>query len=567
MSRVDEIRERTKEDLIFKTEKFGHCVLVRNTGFGKTWILSELIARYRKVLYLYPTEVIKSTALHRYSHLEEDYFNGQFRETFKAVALSETGKPVGIDNVTFMTYNKLARLTDKELKECEGYDLIISDECHRLGAKNTRVAYEKLMNYCKDSYFIGATATPDRSDTFDVVEEFFDDIVVFEYTLHDAFKDGMLKKPYYCYCTYDILGTLRKDLKKQAIDMKDSAIDEIISGHLIEIANIFNMDNIIRDVCTNYARTTNYMKFIIFFSNFKHIADKGTDVMNWFQKAFPNHTVNQLIITSEKKKYAENVNKLDDLVETDKTIDLIFCVDMLNMGYHVSDLTGILMYRGTESNIIYTQQLGRALNSGSEDACIVFDVVDNLHRKAVYDLYDKKVDVRRVRKSPMKDADKDKIDVEGLTDTEFESLDSSLKGTLDIGDVKWWKYCNRIRKEDLVAIGNEATYKELIAKLVAEPKVQRCRVAFERFFKRWCKEHGIPYPISKSELEEILKADKEMFIDYITSVRDKYKMDFKLERQWLLDERVASLSLEDYAKAFDVSIDGILNELGLGKVA
>lgn len=563
MDKKSVVRRDTLVDLEKKLKEFGRCALVRNTGFGKTWLLSELISKYSKVLFLYPSDVIKDTVIERCSELSEDYLNNEYKEEFKAEVLSESGKYAEIDNVTFMSYNKVARLNKSDTKSIMGYDLIIADECHRIGAKGTKVGLDLILESNTNVHFVGATATPDRSDAFDVIEYFFNDVVVFEYTLHNSFEDGILKKPYYCYCTYDIEGTVRKDLKKASLDLSDANVKEVINSKLIEISNIYNMENIIRDVCSRFARSTSYMKFIVFFSNFKHIDDKGSSVIEWFSKAFPNHSIETLTVTSKTKEFLDNVHKLGSLKKRDNTIDLIFCVDMLNMGYHVSDLTGILMYRGTESGIIYTQQLGRALNSGSEDACIVFDVVDNLHRKAVYELYEKDESTRRIKASPILKSQKDILDVEGLSNEEIFELSSTLQSSLEPTDRKWWKFCNHIRQEDLIATGHDATYRELLAKLIAEPKVQRCRVAFERFFKRWCMENGIPYPIGKSELEELLKVDKELFIDYILSVRDKYKMNFKLDKEWLLDERVSSLSLSDYAKAFDVTLNGVLEQLGV----
>jgi len=61
--------------------------------------------------------------------------------------------------------------------------------------------------------------------------------------------------------------------------------------------------------------------------------------------------------------------------KTEKSIDLIYCCQMLTMGYHVPGLTGIVMARGTESNICYVQMLGRALSSGAEETGIVFDML------------------------------------------------------------------------------------------------------------------------------------------------------------------------------------------------
>ena len=55
---------------------------------------------------------------------------------------------------------------------------------------------------------------------------------------------------------------------------------------------------------------------------------------------------------------------------------------MLTFGYHVADLTGILMFRSTISNIIYTQQVGRCLSVVQDNTTIIFDFVENLHKSS-----------------------------------------------------------------------------------------------------------------------------------------------------------------------------------------
>lgn len=73
-----------------------------------------------------------------------------------------------------------------------------------------------------------------------------------------------------------------------------------------------------------------------------------------------------------------------------KCIDIICAVNILNMGYHTGELTFIGMYRGTKSATLFSQQLGRALSSGALNSCIVFDLVDNLHSKALTQALDRK---------------------------------------------------------------------------------------------------------------------------------------------------------------------------------
>lgn len=378
MNIVDTIRDLTKQDLQSKLNRYGKCALIRCTGFGKTWLLADIIHEYEKVLYLYPAEIVKSTVKGRMTCDATEI------ETTSVVEI----KQVGLTNVTFMSYMKLIRMSLDDIISAE-YDLIIFDECHRLGGMKTKLAANNMVNRLTDTCFIGATATPERMDSFDIVEEIFDGIATYEYTLHDAFKDGIIKKPYYCYCTYN-QDAIADDLKQEALtageDIHNPTVQEVLKSKLIEISKIYNMHTIIKSVCNSYVSDTDCMKFIVFFSSIKQMTEKNDDVINWFHEAYPEHEIRNITITSQKQEFVENVKKLDQLVHKRKTIYLIFCIDMLNMGYHVNDLTGVVMYRGTSSSTIYNQQLGRALSTGKTDSCVVFDVVDNLHRKAVYTL-------------------------------------------------------------------------------------------------------------------------------------------------------------------------------------
>lgn len=111
-------------------------------------------------------------------------------------------------------------------------------------------------------------------------------------------------------------------------------------------------------------------------------------------------------MSSENEKTKENINHLKDLTHEENTIDLIYSCNMLNMGYHIDDLTGIVMYRMTSSNIIYAQQLGRINNSGISKHGVVFDVVDNLHRKSLYDLIGEESEETKEERCLLKNASK-----------------------------------------------------------------------------------------------------------------------------------------------------------------
>ena len=64
--------------------------------------------------------------------------------------------------------------------------------------------------------------------------------------------------------------------------------------------------------------------------------------------------------------------------DTSDHLKLLFCIDMLNEGIHVEDVSGVVLFRPTVSPIIYKQQIGRALSVSSTANAVIFDIVDNI---------------------------------------------------------------------------------------------------------------------------------------------------------------------------------------------
>ena len=488
---IIETRQNTLDEVMQNLNNHGLCAVIRPTGFGKTYMMAEIMKQYKKVLFLYPNYIIATTIQNRYNK--------------------------EVNHVTFMTYSALIRKSQEELKEIiEDYDIIMCDELHRIGGDITYKAMRLLKKEAKGKTpILGATATPERSDSKDIVKLIFDNRTISDYNLHDAFTDGVIKKPYYFFCTYNV----EEDLKEVGLEIKrcnnseKREVSEVVKRKAFEISKLFGVDNVIRETCDSYLEDISYMKFIVFFSSIKEIKDDYDMVKGWFQKAYPSHNIEILVVSSSSKVEKENVKKIDSLVRKENTIQLIYCIDMLNMGYHVDNLTGIVMKRTTSSNIIFIQ-LGRALSTSSEGSSLVFDIADNLHRKSLYDIMVKK-EKNKKGGILLKSAKA----VERLKELQYKEE----KGTLsEIESVELenllnppsYYNANDILAEDLVPVGNSATYREIIAKTVAEPISIRCRTAF----KEWAAKKGADVNYLKKWVEDGKPPKmKDSVVDYLLS--------------------------------------------------
>lgn len=81
-------------------------------------------------------------------------------------------------------------------------------------------------------------------------------------------------------------------------------------------------------------------------------------------------------------------------------LKLLFSINMLNEGVHVRGVSGIVLFRETESPIIYKQQIGRALTTGTQNTPLILDVVNNFGNLSSYGTIQSEMDeaVQRLRR-------------------------------------------------------------------------------------------------------------------------------------------------------------------------
>ena len=241
MDAIDIHRKQTEEDILRKLKKFGKCAEVRPCDFGKTYGAVKLaIENYNNILYLYPEKNIKQSAIGQIcEYYGYERFEGG-KEYDKAI---KTDK---IEKFTFMSYMTLIRRTEEQMSEFN-YDLIIVDEMHSIGAPMTNKSIEMLKKTNPNAHFLGMTATPDRTDAFDVIERHFDNILVYPYTLHDAFNDHALQKPYYIYATYNQAEQIKQEILDEwkTKSWKTTSTDiQLLDKKVVELANLYNLPKI-----------------------------------------------------------------------------------------------------------------------------------------------------------------------------------------------------------------------------------------------------------------------------------------------------------------------------------
>lgn len=197
-------------------------LLISATGTGKTYASAFGVKSIKdkidlkKMLFITHRETILKQAIETYKNV--------LGQDIKADLFSNGHHDIKDKNYIFSTVNTM-NLHLKEFTRDE-FDLIIVDECHRIGKEGM---YQNILNYFQPKFLLGMSATPDRTDGYDIYD-FFNHNILYEIRLYNALESKMLV-PFYYFGISDILIN-----GKQLSD--DATFDQLTCDYRID--NIIN---------------------------------------------------------------------------------------------------------------------------------------------------------------------------------------------------------------------------------------------------------------------------------------------------------------------------------------
>ena len=332
----------------------GKAAIIHPTGTGKSFIGFKLCEDNpeKRFLWLSPSEYIFKTQIEN---------------------LAKTGADVPA-NINFITYKKLTLLTDDELSDLHP-DYLICDEYHRAGAETWNEAVLKLLAKYPNVPMLGLSATNIRylDNQRDMAAELFDGNIASRMTLGEAIVRGILNPPKYIMSVYSYRDELEKYEQKIGRSHNKRLRDE--AGEYLEklrraLEKADGLDEVFRKHMTE-----KHGKFIVFCSNFEAMQECISHAKEWFSK----------VDTSPKIYSVYSGDPTSSQSFVDFTIDensdhlrLLYCIDALNEGIHLDDISGVILFRPTVSPIVYKQQIGRALSANRKKIPVIFDVVNNI---------------------------------------------------------------------------------------------------------------------------------------------------------------------------------------------
>ena len=334
-------------------QETGKAAVIHPTGTGKSFICFKLCEDNpeKRVCWLSPSEYIFKTQLEN---------------------LAATGAAVP-ENITFFTYAKLMMMGDEELAAiCPDY--IIEDEFHRIGAEKWGEGVQKLLKLYPDAKLLGLSATNIRylDNQRDMAEELFDGNVASEMTLGEAIVRGILNAPKYVLSVFAYQEDYDR-LKSRVRRAKSKAVRDEADKYLEALRRALeHADGL--DVIFDKHMTDRHGKYLVFCANVEHMREMMSHVPEWFGKIDVKPHVYSVYSDDPATSRAFRDFKTDN----SDHLKLLFCIDMLNEGIHVEDISGVILFRPTVSPIIYKQQIGRALSASRAKDPIIFDVVNNI---------------------------------------------------------------------------------------------------------------------------------------------------------------------------------------------
>tara|TARA_B100001057_G_scaffold496466_1_gene598017 strand:- start:374 stop:3220 length:2847 start_codon:yes stop_codon:yes gene_type:complete len=314
-------------------------LVVMATGLGKTIlsILDIINFKAKKILFVAHREEILKQSIESFKQFIPNKSYGFYQSSKKDFNSDYLFASI-------MTIGKKSEL--KKFKKDE-FDYIVVDEFHHAGAKS----YRNLLEYFSPRFFLGLTATPNRSDNIDVLQ-FLDNNLIYRKDLIDGINLGILSM-------FDYFGINDKHVDYTKITWKGNKFDDLeIEENLITLKRA-------EYIFENW-KSLKQTRTLAFCSSIRH-----SDFMSDF---FSSKGIKCLSMHSKSE-----INRSDSIEKLRKgEIEILFSVDLFNEGVDIPVVDTILMIRPTESKIIFLQQFGRGLRKAEgKEKVVVIDFIGN----------------------------------------------------------------------------------------------------------------------------------------------------------------------------------------------
>ncbi len=317
-------------------------LLISATGTGKTY-LSAFDAKSFKtktLLFVVHRANIAKAAMKT--------FKSVFGNSRSMGLYSGDSKELDKDFI-FSTVQTISKEDNLKQFSVNHFEYIIIDESHRAGAES----YHRILNHFESKFLLGMTATPERTDGFDIFK-LYEYNIAYEIRLNRALDEGML-------CPFHYFGITDVSVNNKMLDEK-SDFSLLVSSerinHIIEKIKFYGCDD-------------GNVRGLVFCSGKEECANLSGEFN------LRGYKTVALTGDSSEEQRGKAINQLESDDPKDK-LDYIFTVDIFNEGIDIPRVNQIIMLRPTQSAIVFVQQLGRGLRKiENKEYLTVLDFIGN----------------------------------------------------------------------------------------------------------------------------------------------------------------------------------------------
>ncbi|HEM3475034.1 TPA: DEAD/DEAH box helicase [Streptococcus suis] len=315
------------------------ALVISATGTGKTYLSAFDVKQYNpeKMLFIVHREQILQKSLKDFQKVlgfEDD-----------EGCIYKSGTDISQKRYIFATIQTISRADNLQVFDPTFFNYILIDEVHKAGADT----YKKVMNYFQPDFYLGMTATPERTDGQNIYE-LFDYNIAYEIRLQEALDNDML-------CPFIYYGVSDIKIDGQLIDEK-ATFSNLVSEQRV---------NHILEKVSYYGVSGEEVKGLIFCSSVKEAKE--------LENQFNNRGLRTRALSGENSQ-EERQRVVQDL--ENGYLDYILTVDIFNEGIDIPSVNQVVMLRNTQSSIIFIQQLGRGLRKhDSKEYVTIIDFIGN----------------------------------------------------------------------------------------------------------------------------------------------------------------------------------------------
>ncbi len=313
-------------------QNYNKALIVLGTGLGKTTTALEYLWNIkRRGIVIVPNNLIKDSW--------NDYSDW-------------------VDIITYQAFSKCYNNLNYDK-----YGIVIVDEAHHCGydeEQHGAFVWGKGIKYLMDNNIkvLGLTATPIRSDGIDIGMAMFNGCVCTGISIEDGIRKGLIHPFSYITSIYDTESLIKK---------YNNCKNKKLIGQLnVAINNTPTVQSILK----KYAPSHN-IKGIVFIQN---ISDEF-DAIQILKNTFPDIQINTIHTNMSSQDILKNREWFKQTTE-----GFLVAVNMVSEGAHYAGVNILIMFRRTNSYLLFSQQLGRiiTLTKNQNPNAVVFDLVNNI---------------------------------------------------------------------------------------------------------------------------------------------------------------------------------------------